>query len=77
VGQAKRNGQSRRYRERIKTLKPTEPKAVNEIGEGNHSGRVFSSARATGRATTSTSPTSGEVPSSAFVVRRAGARWSE
>jgi hypothetical protein len=30
VGQAKRNGQSRRYRERIKTLKPTEPKAVNE-----------------------------------------------
>ena len=30
VGQAKRNGQSRRYRERIKSLKPTEPKGVNE-----------------------------------------------
>jgi len=29
-GQQKRNGQSRRYRERIKSRKPAEPEAVNE-----------------------------------------------
>jgi hypothetical protein len=30
VGQAKRNGQSRRYRQRAKSRKPPEPEAVNE-----------------------------------------------
>jgi hypothetical protein len=30
AGQQKRNGQSRRYRERIKTRKPPEPEADNE-----------------------------------------------
>jgi hypothetical protein len=30
AGQQKRNGQSRRYRERIKSRKPPEPEAVNE-----------------------------------------------
>jgi len=30
AGQEKRNGQSRRYRERAKSRKPREPKAVNE-----------------------------------------------
>ena len=30
VGQQKRNGQSRRYRERVKSRKPPEPEAVNE-----------------------------------------------
>jgi hypothetical protein len=30
AGQHKRNGQSRRYRERIKSRKPPEPEAVNE-----------------------------------------------
>jgi hypothetical protein len=30
VGQQKRNGQSRRYRERVKTRKPPEPERVNE-----------------------------------------------
>ena len=29
-GQQKRNGQGRRYRERVKSRKPTEPEAVNE-----------------------------------------------
>jgi hypothetical protein len=29
-GQQKRNGQSRRYRERVKSRKPPEPEAVNE-----------------------------------------------
>jgi hypothetical protein len=30
AGQAKRNGQSRRYRERVKSRKPPEPEAVSE-----------------------------------------------
>ena len=30
AGQEKRNGQSRRYRERVKSRKPPEPEAVNE-----------------------------------------------
>ena len=30
AGQQKRNGQSRRYRERVKSRKPAEPEAVNE-----------------------------------------------
>jgi len=30
VGQEKRNGQSRRYRERVKSRKPAEPEAVSE-----------------------------------------------
>jgi hypothetical protein len=30
AGQQKRNGQSRRYRERVKSRKPPEPAAVNE-----------------------------------------------
>jgi hypothetical protein len=30
AGQQKRNGQSRRYRERVKSRKPPEPEAVNE-----------------------------------------------
>jgi hypothetical protein len=30
AGQVKRNGQSRRYRERVKRRKPAEPEAVNE-----------------------------------------------
>jgi hypothetical protein len=30
AGQQKRNGQSRRYRERVKTRKPAEPEAVSE-----------------------------------------------
>jgi len=31
AGQQKRNGQSRRYRERVKSRKPAEPGAVNEV----------------------------------------------
>jgi hypothetical protein len=30
AGQQKRNGQSQRYRERVKSRKPSEPEAVNE-----------------------------------------------
>jgi hypothetical protein len=30
AGQAKRNGQSRRYRERAKSRKPAQPEAVSE-----------------------------------------------
>jgi len=75
AGQQKRNGQSRRYRERVRSRKPPEPEAVGEAA------RVitkdfFSMAAATGQAATKDSCVRGEVPCNASVRRRAGVRWS-
>jgi len=77
VGQAKRSGQSRRYRERIKRLKLTQPKAVNESARVITQEDFFRAHVRPAGLLRVASPTSSEVPCSAFVVRRAGARWSE
>ena len=60
AGQQKRNGQSRRYRERVKSRKPAEPEAVNGAREGNHYQTVFSIMVATGPAATRESTASRE-----------------
>jgi hypothetical protein len=41
AGQQKRNGQSRRYRERVKSRKPPEPEAVNEAARVITTGHFF------------------------------------
>ena len=72
----KRNGQSQRYRERVKSRKPPEPEAVNEPARVITTRTFFSIIRATGQAATRGSRASGEVPYNASVRRHAGGRWS-
>ena len=76
AGQQKRNGQSRRYRERAKTRKPAQPEAVNDSPRVITTEHFFSTIRATGRAATRDSGERGEVPYSTSVRPGAGARWS-
>ena len=52
AGKQKRNGQSRRYRERVKSRKPPEPEAVNEAARVITTGTFFSIIAATGQAAT-------------------------
>lgn len=75
-GKQKRNGQGRRYRERVKSRKSPESEAVSEAARVITQEPFFSRAPATGRGATKDSPRSGEVPCSAFVAPRAGVRWS-
>jgi hypothetical protein len=75
AGQQKRNGQSRRYRERVKSRK-TEPEAINDPARVITTEHFFSTVRVTGRAATRESRERGEVPCSTSVRTRAGARWS-
>ena len=75
AGRQKRNGQSQRYRERVRSRRAPEPEAVGE------SARVitknfFSMAAATGRAAMRDSCASGEVPCNTSARRPAGAPWS-
>ena len=52
AGKQKRNGQSRRYRERVKSRKPPEPEAVNEAARVITTEHFFRPFAATGRAAT-------------------------
>ena len=52
AGQQKRNGQSRRYRERVKSRKPPEPEAVNEPARVITTEHFFRAFAATGQAAT-------------------------
>ena len=65
-----------RYRERLRSRKPAEPKAVNEVARVITTEHFFSTIRATGRAATRDSGERGEVPYSTSVRPGAGARWS-
>jgi hypothetical protein len=75
AGKEKRNGQSRRYRKRVKERQSPEKETVAE------SARVitrdfFSTAAATGLAATNASCARGGRPCSGSARRSAGARWS-
>ena len=61
TGQQKRNSQSRRYRERVKSRKPPEPEAVNDPARVITTRTFFSIIAATGRAATRDSCVRGEV----------------
>jgi hypothetical protein len=76
AGKRKRNGQSVRYRERVRSRKPAEPEAVNDAARVITSAPFFSTIAATGRAATRDSGERGEVPYSTSVRGGAGARWS-
>jgi hypothetical protein len=76
VGQEKRNGQSRRYRERVKSRKPPEPNAVNESARVITTEPFFSTISATGLAATRDSCVRGEAPCNAFAHTAADVRWS-
>ena len=75
-GQQTRNGQSRRYRERVKSRKPPEPRAVNDPARVINYRTFFSIIAATGPAATSDSCVRGEVPYNASAHTPAGVRWS-
>ena len=78
AGQQKRNGQSRRYRERVKSRKPPEPEAVNEAARVITTEHFFRPFAATGRAATRASCAQRRSPLQRFcshgVPARAGAR---
>jgi hypothetical protein len=65
AGKQKRNGQSRRHRERARSRKPPEPEAVSEPARDI----------ATGQAATRHSRASGVVPCNASARTRAGMHW--
>jgi hypothetical protein len=76
AGQQKRNCQSRRYRERIKSRKPPDAEAVSGAARVISTEDFFSTIAVTGQAATSDSNASGEVLCSASVRTCAGARWN-
>jgi len=75
VGKQKQNGQSRRYRKRVKEQEPPEKKAVPEAAEGHHQG-LFSMPAATGPAVTNASCVRGGRRCNGSARKPAGARWS-
>jgi hypothetical protein len=75
-GQQKRNGQGRRYRERVKNRKPPEPEAVNDPARVITPEHFFRPWLATGRAATRDSCLRGEVPYNASAHTPAGVRWN-
>jgi hypothetical protein len=75
AGKQKRNGQSERYRERVRSRNHPEKEAVDEAARVITE-EVFSMAAATGLVAIRDTGASGEVPCNASVSRRAGARWS-
>ncbi len=76
TGQEKRNRQSRRYRERVKSRKAVE-QGVNEAARVITQEHFFSSTSVTGLGATSDSHSNGEVHCSASVRMHADARWNE
>ena len=76
AGQQKRNGQSRRYRERVKSRKPTEPEPVNDPARVITTEHLFSIIAVTGPAATRDSCARGEVPYNLSARMTADARWS-
>jgi hypothetical protein len=76
AGKAKRNQQSRCYRQRAKTREASDPAAVKQAARVITPKHFFSSTPATGRGATSDSRNSVEVPCSVFVRRPAGERWN-
>ena len=76
AGKQQRNGQSRRYRERVKSRKPSEPEAVDEAARVITTEHFFRPVAAIGLAAMRDSRRSGEVPCSASARQSAGARWN-
>ena len=80
AGKQKRNGQSRRYRERVKSRKPPEPEAVNEAARVITTEHFFRSLLRPAGLLRGIRARSGEVPYSASVrqgCRRALERVQE
>jgi len=75
AGKQKRNGQSERYRERVRSRNRPEKEAVGEAARVITE-KFFSMAAATGLVATRDTGASGEVRCNAFVPRRAGALWN-
>jgi hypothetical protein len=75
AGKQKRNGQSQRYRERVRRRQPEEPGAVGEAARVIPK-NFFSTTAATGLAATRDSLANDEVPYSASAHGLAGRRWS-
>jgi hypothetical protein len=77
VGKERRNGQSRRYRERVRNRQPAAPVEAVPDAARVITPNFFSTAVATGLAATRDSIGSGARPTSASVRARAGAPWNE
>ena len=77
VGKERRNGQSRRYRERVRNRQPAAPVEAGPDAARVITPNFFSTAVATGLAATRDSIGSGARPSSGSVRARAGAPWNE
>ena len=77
AGKEKRNGQSRRYRQRVRNRPPATPEEPVPEAARVITHNFFSTAVATGLAATRDSIGSGARPTSASVRARAGAPWNE
>ena len=77
VGKERRNGQSRRYRQRVRNRQPAEPEEAVPDAARVITHNFFSTAVATGLAAMRDSIGSGARPTSASVRARAGAPWNE
>jgi hypothetical protein len=75
AGQQKRNGQSQRYRERVRNWKTPEKAAVDEAARVIIK-KLFLSIAATGQVAMRDSCASGAAPCNASARRGAGAPWS-
>jgi hypothetical protein len=76
AGKKKRNGQSRRYRERVRDRQPATPEEVLPQAARVITPNFFSIAVVTARAATTGSPPSAGRPPGDSVRARAGAPWS-
>jgi hypothetical protein len=76
TGKEKRNGQSRRYRERVRNRKPTTPEEALSEAARVITQDFFSTTVAIAPAAIRGSPNSGGRPPNGSVRARAGARWS-
>ena len=77
VGKERRNGQSRRYRERVRNRQPAAPVEAVPDAARVITPNFFSTAVATGLAATRDSTGSGARPTSGSVRARAGVPWNE
>ena len=77
VGKERRNGQSQRYRQRVRNRKPAAPEGTAPEAARVITLNFFSTAVATGLAATRDSTGSGVRLTSASVRARAGAPWNE
>ena len=76
AGKQKRNGQSQRYRERVRSRKPPEPEAVDEAARVITTEHFFRGLLRPAGLLRGIRARSGEVPCNASARRRAGVRWS-